>query len=260
MIVDLRLVQRIEWSAARLGELQTAAVPGGTWEEIDGGALLAMGPKRYVNRAIGVGLGPTDPIELLDRTEAFYAEHAQPASLEVSPWVPQALVDALRSRGYSVDWFRNVYARELHDLPPLAHEFPIELVDTPRMDEWRGILGQSSALGTPERAISDEFCDAAHRVAGTVDLAAVVDGRAVACGSLSVVDAVGWLGGAATLVEHRGRGAQQALLVDRLHRAQRAGCDLAAVTALPGGASARNLTRVGFQLLHTQAVITRPIT
>ncbi len=257
MIVDLRLVQRIEWSAARLGERQTAAVPGGTCEDFDGGALLAMGANRYVNRAIGVGLGPAGPTDLLDRAEAFYRRHAQPSSLEVSPWVSQDLVDELRARGYSVQWFRNVYGRELHDLPSPVHDFPIELVDTPRMAEWRGILGQSAAPGTPERAISDEFCDAVHEVAGTVDLVAILDDHAVACGSLTVVDGVGWLGGAATLVEHRGRGAQHALLVDRLHRAQRAGCDLAAVTALPGGASARNLTRVGFQLLHTQAVMTR---
>ena len=48
------------------------------------------------------------------------------------------------------------------------------------------------------------------------------------------------------------------LLIDRLHRASRMGCRMAAVTAVPDGVSARNLLRVGFQLLYTQAVMTRP--
>jgi GNAT superfamily N-acetyltransferase len=85
----------------------------------------------------------------------------------------------------------------------------------------------------------------------------MLDGRPVGTGSLTPIRTVAWLGGASTLPEARGRGAQHALLVDRLHRAQRMGCTLAAVTAVPDGVSARNLLRVGFQLLYTQAVMTR---
>ena len=72
-----------------------------------------------------------------------------------------------------------------------------------------------------------------------------------------MIDAVGWLGGAATLPENRGRGLQQALVEQRLRLAAAEGCDLAAATALPDGQSARNLVRFGFRLLYTQVVLTR---
>ena len=35
-------------------------------------------------------------------------------------------------------------------------------------------------------------------------------------------------------------------------------CDFAACTAVPDGQSARNLERLGFQLLYTQTVLTQP--
>jgi GNAT superfamily N-acetyltransferase len=257
MIVDLPLVQRVEWSAARQGVLQSRALAGGRVLEIDGGALIAMGPGRYVNRGLGIGLGGTDAADLLDAAETFFAVDGLPSMLEVNPFVPTALVDEMRARSYTVQWFRNVYARPLHDLPPLAHDVAIEPVDDERMDAWRAILGSQAPPGSVERAVSDEFCDAMHLVPSTVDLVALVDDQPIACGSITVIDGIGWLGGAATLPAHRGRGAQQSLLIDRLHRAHRAGCDLAAATALPGGSSARNLTRVGFDLLHTQAVMAR---
>ena len=88
------------------------------------------------------------------------------------------------------------------------------------------------------------------------DLVALVDGVPAACGSLSVVDGVGWLGGAATLPAFRGTGLQTALVRHRLRLAAAAGCTFAAATALPDGQSARNLERLGFRLAYTQAVLT----
>ena len=124
--------------------------------------------------------------------------------------------------------------------------------------EWTAILGSQFPAGSDARTTSDEFCAAVHRVPGAQNLVATIDGKPVGTGSLTPVRTVAWLGGASTLPEARGRGAQHALLIDRLHRASRMGCTLAAVTAVPDGVSARNLLRVGFQLLYTQAVMTRP--
>ena len=108
--------------------------------------------------------------------------------------------------------------------------------------------------------MSDEFCDAQHRIDGATDLVALLDGRPVATGSVVLLDdGVASLGGAATRLEARGRGAQRALIVERLHRARDAGADLAIVTAVPDGSSARNLTAAGFELLHTQVVLTRDL-
>lgn len=107
------------------------------------------------------------------------------------------------------------------------------------------------------RRISDEFCAAMAQLNDTHDLIALVNDVPVACGSLNIVDGVGWLGGAATLAAFRGTGLQQALLAHRLHLAHSLGCDFAAATAVPDGQSARNLERLGFQLLYTQTVLTK---
>ena len=93
---------------------------------------------------------------------------------------------------------------------------------------------------------------------GSFHLVALVDGTTAACGSLHVVDGVGWLGGAATLPAQRGTGLQTALVRHRLRMAAEMGCTFAAATALPDGQSARNLERLGFRLAYTQAVLTKP--
>ncbi|MFZ4720026.1 MAG: GNAT family N-acetyltransferase [Ilumatobacteraceae bacterium] len=263
MIVDAALVHRVERTAARLTALEVDALAsvapsaGAHWRTLDSGVAAVMGPGRYVNRAVGAVLGEQSAEALLDELEAVYDAAGLPASLEVCPWARTDVVAELRRRGYSVDWFRNVYAHGLRTLPPRAR-MDIDEVDDDTVDVWSDILGSQFEPGSVERGNSDEFCTAVHRVPGTQNLIATIDGRAIGTGSLTPVGTVAWLGGASTLPEARGRGAQHALLVDRLHRARRMGCTLAAVTAVPDGVSARNLLRVGFQLLYTQAVLTRP--
>jgi N-acetylglutamate synthase-like GNAT family acetyltransferase len=95
-------------------------------------------------------------------------------------------------------------------------------------------------------------------VSGAHDFVALVDGQVAGCGSLIATEGMAVLGGGATLSTHRRRGLQSALLVHRLHLAVTLDCDLAVATALPAGQSARNLERLGFTQLYTQAVLTRP--
>jgi len=63
-------------------------------------------------------------------------------------------------------------------------------------------------------------------------------------------------GGAARVPGHRGRGVQGTLLRHRLRLAATLGCTLAAVTAVPSGASARNVRRARPELVDTQVVVT----
>jgi GNAT superfamily N-acetyltransferase len=262
VIVDAALVQRVERSGARhtameVDSLATVVPSSGAHRRtIGSGIAAAMGPGRYVNRAVGAVFGHDEPTAFLDQLEAFYRNAGLPPSLEVCPWAPTELVSELRARGYVVEWFRNVYARGLRTLPSRPR-FDIKEVGEELEFAWAAILGSAFDEGTPQRTNSDEFCAAVHRVPGAQDLVAMLDGRPVGTGSLTAIGTIAWLGGASTLPEARGRGAQHALLIDRLHRAHRMGCTLAAVTAVPDGVSARNLLRVGFQLLYTQAVMTR---
>jgi GNAT superfamily N-acetyltransferase len=130
-------------------------------------------------------------------------------------------------------------------------------VDDRALDEWLDVLADGNDIATAEdRVVSDEFGRAAHRIPGAANLLALVDGHAVGCGTLRVTSGVGLLGAAATRSGHRGRGVQSALLRHRLRLAVERGCDLVAATALPAGASARNLLRHGLRLVDTQLVMT----
>ncbi|MEQ1872932.1 MAG: GNAT family N-acetyltransferase [Ilumatobacteraceae bacterium] len=231
----------------------TPATPGAA-QECDGGQLIAFGSGRYVNRAAGIGLGGMPGAEIVSAVETFYRSRSLPASVEINPWVSEELVAALGVASFRLERFRNVYVRELHSLPDQSPA-DIREVNAALVAERNAILAGDST--GEARRISDEFCEVMMQVGDTHDFVAMVNGEPAACGSLNLVDGVGWLGGAATLATHRGRGLQQALLAYRLHLALKLGCDFAACTAVPDGQSARNLERLGFQLLYSQAVLTQ---
>jgi hypothetical protein len=260
MYVDRELARRVEYSAADMSARQanvlarmTPSTPGAA-QECDGGQLIAFGAGRYVNRAAGIGLGGMPGAEIVSAVESFYKSRSLPASVEINPWVSEDLVAELGVAGFRLERFRNVYVRELTSLPD---KVPADIrgVDAAMVSDRNAILaGDSSGEA---RRVSDEFCAAMMQVGDTNDFVAIVNGVAAACGSLNLVDGVGWLGGAATMQTYRGQGLQQALLAYRLHLANKLGCDFAACTAVPDGQSARNLERMGFQLIYTQAVLTQ---
>jgi GNAT superfamily N-acetyltransferase len=231
----------------------TPATPGAA-QECDGGQLIAFGSGRYVNRAAGIGLGGMPGAEIVSAVESFYKSRSLPASVEINPWVGDDLVAALGIAGFRFERFRNVYVCDLASLPEQSAT-DIRQVDAAIVAERNAILAGDST--GEARLVSDEFCAAMMQVGDTNDFVAMVNGVPAACGSLNLVDGVGWLGGAATLEKFRGQGLQQALLAYRLHLAQKLGCDFAACTAVPDGQSARNLERLGFQLLYSQAVLTQ---
>ena len=262
MRIDRDLVRRVEHSGAQQATLQAAALAtvapgsGATAVPLDGGALVAFGHGRYVNRAMGLGLNGTSADEIVATINGFYSQRRVPPSLEICPWADPTLFTALGADGYRLERFRNVYA---HDLTALPSEGPTQIatLDADTAAERKRLLAGDTPVGSEARRVSDEFCDALTGTQDKVDLLALVDGMPAACGSLTVVGSVGWLGGAATDPARRGRGLQSALVAHRLRLATEMGCTLAAATALPDGQSARNLERLGFTLLYTQAVMTR---
>lgn len=263
MRTDSDLARRIEHSTAKFVTSQAAALAevsptsGAQAQALDGGALVSFGPGRYVNRAIGLGFGGTAPAEILGALDTFYGGRAMAPSLELSPLADPALLTALTADGYVLERFRNVYVHDLSNLAPAGGQ-EIVPITAETADDRKRILSDDAPRGTDARRISDEFCDASSRFAGTHDFIAVLDGSTAACGSLAVSDGVGWVGGAATLAAHQGKGLQSALIAFRLRLAHELGCELAAATALADGQSAQNLVRMGFQLLYTQVVLTKP--
>lgn len=81
---------------------------------------------------------------------------------------------------------------------------------------------------------------------------AEIDGMPVATGSVHTHRGVGWLRAGSVLPEFRGRGLQRALISARSDHARRVGCDLIGASTIEGGASARNVARLGFTRIATR--------
>jgi GNAT superfamily N-acetyltransferase len=266
--IDRQLVQRVEWTAAELAVRQVGAFArlkpstGAASQPFDGGALVAFGPGRYVNRAMGLGLGEASPAATVQSLVEFYAARALPPSLELCPWVDDAFLTELAGAGFRVERFRSVFVHDLGAVP-VVDRADIRPLSPATEHDRKTILADGAVAGSEARSVSDEYCDAAALVPGAHDFVAMVNGAAAACGSLNVVDTDrgngGYIGGATTLPAYRGLGLQSALVVHRLGLARSAGCEFVVATALPQGQSARNLERLGFVQLYTQAVMTRPI-
>lgn len=230
------------------------------------GALVALGPGRFVNRAVGVGphLDPTE----IERIERFYIGMDLAPSLQLSATADGETLRFLTAAGFRPDWFRSLHARNVADpadpdtTVSLAvgrgGPFTVVVVDDDALGLWLDVLADGNGITiTTDRVLSDEYALAAHSAAGAVDLLAFDGDTPVGCGSIQVAGTTAWLGGAATIPAHRGRGVQSALLAYRLALARSHGCDVVAATATPGGPSARNLHRSGLPLVDTQLILTQ---
>jgi GNAT superfamily N-acetyltransferase len=259
VIFEPGLIRRIESSSAGV-TLATAAAfvdraARGPAHAVAfaGGVLAAFGPGRYVNRAVGVSLEDLDD-DQLDEPESFLT-----AAVARSRVVGATLLARLATRGYAVSWFRNVHVAALEDRPPPVHPaMTVEEVTDDTLEEWLAVLRIGNDMTTPDAAaISDEWARASRSVAGAIDYLAYLDGTAVGCGSVIPQSGIGWIGGATTVPAYRRRGVQGALVRRRMTAAHESGRDLAVVTAVPSGDSARNIARLGFTLAYCQAVLTK---
>lgn len=231
-----------------------------------GGALLYGGPGMYVNRGIGLGLRAPVTADHLDAIEAFYDGAGAPAELELNPFALDldGLLGAVAACGWSLTSLRPTFLLGLDGppgpVPPSGPDLRFRtVVDDASLAVWQEVLATGFAQHDgAARAVSDRFSAGAHRAPGAVDLVIEVAGKPAGACSVTIADGVAWLGGMAVLPEHRGRGLQRNALGHRVALAVAAGCDVAAVGALQGGTSFRNVQRAGFAMAWTNAVLRRP--
>ncbi len=266
MIIDRRLIDRLDRTAAQLalemadGYQRVEPAGPAAARSFGQGALVALGPGRWVNRSIGIP--PPDDQATFDELEGFFVRAGVPPSFEVDTWASSSALRGLATRGFSVEWFRELFVAE----PGVRTEeattaVSVHAVGPGRVDDWVEVFSKAFAGDVPsEQGVAELHARAMESTPSTTHFVATVGSEVVGCGSLSVIDGIAWLGGTATLPAHRGRGVQTALLRHRLQLASDAGCDIAAATAMPGGPSGRNLRRSGFTLVAVQAVMTRPLT
>jgi GNAT superfamily N-acetyltransferase len=197
-----------------------------------------------------VGLGVDDPatehdldtaLELVGSGVTFYVAIAPSAR-------PAELTEWLEARGLERGWGWMAFRRGLDLLPAAPTALDVVDVDTPaRRAAFARIVRE--AYGLPE-AVEPRLSRAPE--AGWECLLAVDGEEAAGAAALYVEEGIGYLGFAGTLPRHRGKGAQSALLAERIERAAKAGCDLLVTETgerrddLPSN-SYRNILRSGFE-------------
>lgn len=200
-----------------------------------------------------------DPSEL-DEVEEFYRGRATNWEYIVSPFSAPALLPAVIQRGWTEVQYENVMGLNLEGRAAglvRSDGTDVRLVEESQKATWSDIA-MRGFFGAEIPPACANICDIIARTDDTVAFLAYLDGQRAGAATLSVYEDTCYLGGAATLPEYRGRGAQTALLDARLNHAAKMGCDLALCECVPGSQSQRNQERAGFQVLFTKIVLTRP--
>jgi hypothetical protein len=199
---------------------------------------------------------PVTP-KLMDEIEAFFTSRNAPIFHEVSPIADDSALVQLNARGYAPVEFTNVLFQELgaaSGIAPAGEESNVVVrrADADDADTWV----DTAVEGWAEFAEYADQMRSLSRVtmARSEGLAylALLDGKPVGTGALSIVDDVALLAGASTIPRARRQGAQLALLHARLRAAVEAGCTVAMMCARPGSASQRNAERHGFRIAYTR--------
>ena len=258
------MILRCCWTLARnaVAQAEVLAARDPSWGTevfaIDGGGWLVLsGAGMYVNRAMAVGIDRPLSGDQLERiVERCAAAGVRPA-VEVTTITHPDTVALLAARGFVHEPDHDVTALTYALVPGqgcAANEFAPPIVVRPVLTAadlrcWQ----DTSALGwghvePAARRASDAFTVAAHATDrdGMVVAFDAADGRPLGCASTTIRESVGTLGGMSTIPAERRRGVQTALVQHRLRHAVANGCDLALTTAVTGGASERNLRRLGF--------------
>jgi GNAT superfamily N-acetyltransferase len=230
-----------------------------------GGAVVLTVPSApgtpMLNRVVGLGLSrpATEPdvdaaLAAVPPGVTYYVAVAPGAQ-------PPALGGWLAARGLSPGWGWMTFRRTTADPPPAVTALRLARVASAGEATAFARI-QCVAYDLPEAL--EPVIARAHEHGWECWLA--LDGDTPAgAGALFVAEGVGYLGFAATLPEHRGKGAQGALLAHRIARAGELGCDLVITETgerrddRPSN-SYRNILRAGFDEVAVTAnwVGTRP--
>ena len=231
-------------------------------EEICGGHMVFVGVGSPIGRAVGLGLDGQVSSADLDRLEQFYRSRGAAAQVDVCPLTDAALIEMLKTRGYSMTELNNVLYRRLRpneSTPEIPEGVNIRLADS----EQAGIAAAiSSRSFFPEGNPPEEFhrwIGPMYQYPGVVALLAWIGEKAVAsaAGLIIAEHNVFAMFGDATLPEFRRSGIQSALVQARLRAAAEAGLDLAAVVAQGGSTSQRNYERMGFRVAYRKATLVK---
>jgi GNAT superfamily N-acetyltransferase len=264
---DLALARRLEGAEAAAGIGAARALSrlrpdsGATAERIAGGWAIFAGKESPITQAFAIGLeGPVEAGEM-DRLEGFFRSRGAAVNIEHCPHADASVARHYTERGYRPAEFSNTLYRplspgEAFPEPPAGVE--VRAIAPEEADLWSRTACQGFAGLFPVTAELLEIVACVARSPLSVYFLAAIDGVPAGAAAFCVHEGVAVVNGASTLPELRRRGVQRALLLARLERAARAGCDLAMTNTQPGSGSQRNAERLGFRVAHSRTKFQLP--
>ncbi len=258
---DVELARRLERAEARgnagFVEARAKAFPdiGAEWTEVAGAYAMFDGPGSPVTQTFGLGMFEPVTAEHMEEVEQFFGERGAGVFHEVCPMADPSVFAQFNERNYRPMEFSNVLYRPISaDLKLEASRneaVQVRLIGDDEVDLWADTAFEGWSEFTE---VADFLRDLGQVVARSKSLSflAELGGKPIAAGSLSITNDVALLAGASTIPSARRRGAQFALLEERLRHGATHGCTIAMMVAQPGSASQRNAERHGFRIAYTR--------
>lgn len=210
----------------------------------------------FWSRAIGLGI--TEPVtaEVLDSTIDFAREHhAAGIVFQIAPLVDGCWEQLLEDRGAtpSATWVKFAGGPTL--APAATTDLRIDVLGPEHATDFARVM--CVGFGMPmDSPLPGWFSGLpAQRAAGFTTYGAWNGDDLVAAATLFVANGIGTLSGAATLPEHRGRGAQGALMARRMRDGASLGCqwltsETGSETVENPNPSLHNMRRMGLTELY----------
>jgi hypothetical protein len=223
-------------------------------------AVALVPENTMINRVTGLGLdgAPTDAE--LDEIDAFFRDAGTRYAIGVSPFAAPELAARLEARGFERGYAWTKFRRGVEPPPPVETALRVEEIGAEHGDAFGLVVARG--YGLPDAAA--EWLGATAGAPGFRLFLAWAGDEPAGAGALFAGDGIGWLGLAATVPEHRRKGAQGALLATRFRAAAAAGLrELATETGEllhdRPSSSYRNLLRFGFAEQYVRANYLSPV-
>jgi hypothetical protein len=260
---DKYLSQKLERTEARSNaafvETRAAILPesNACWIEVAGAYAMFDGIASALTQTFGLGLFDGVSEVELAQIEDFFTDRGAMVCHEVSPLAESSLMPLLNKRGYKPIELSSVMFQPIDNkIRPNSPKNPVlntRIIGFGEEEMWAKTSAQGWATAT--EALSDiifELGMISTQCPTSFPFIAELNGQPISTGLLFIFDDIALFAGTSTILQHRGQGAQLALLDARLQFAANHGCKIAMMCANAGSQSQRNAEKHGFRIAYTR--------
>jgi hypothetical protein len=203
-----------------------------------------------------------DPSATLAQVEqAARAAGAVVIGIDGSPEVNERIgAERIRALGFTADYQERMWGMAIGAVepPPASDRLTIDRVAASERETFARVLNVGYDL--PPDHVRGYIFASTLGLPGWTHYLVSFDGTPGSASVLYTTEGVADLFVATTVPEYRGRGAQTALIRQRLLDGLAAGCDIATSQTVIDNASPRNMARHGFQTLYDRWIYGKPLT